>query len=75
LPSDVVLFGVTINVHRIIYILNPMASIINVYRDLLYNGYRTDPDFFSRTAATALIVLVIGYWFFVRHSNRFGEEL
>jgi ABC-type polysaccharide/polyol phosphate export permease len=75
LPSGVTIFGVTLPVHRIIYILNPMASIINVYRDLLYYGYRTDPDFFSRTVATALIVLVIGYWFFVRQSNRFGEEL
>jgi ABC-type polysaccharide/polyol phosphate export permease len=67
--------GLELNVRRLAYILNPMASLVNVYRDLLYYGYRTNLDFFLRTAATALIVLVIGYWFFTRYSDRFGEEV
>ncbi len=46
-----------------------------MYRDMLYYGYRTDPDFFFRTAATALVVLAFGYWFFIRYSSRFGEEV
>lgn len=75
LPSTFVLFGVELPVQRIFYIVNPMASLINVYRDLLYNGYRTDPDFFIRTALTAIVFLVVGYWFFVRYSDRFGEEV
>lgn len=75
LPSTFVLFGVELPVQRIFYIVNPMASLINVYRDLLYNGYRTDPDFFIRTALTAIVFLVAGYWFFVRYSDRFGEEV
>jgi ABC-type polysaccharide/polyol phosphate export permease len=62
-------------VQRIMYIVNPMASLINVYRDLLYNGYRTDIDFFVRTAVTALLALAFGYWFFTRYSDRFGEEV
>jgi lipopolysaccharide transport system permease protein len=62
-------------VQRIMYILNPMASLINVYRDLLYHGYRTDIDFFIRTAVTALLALGFGYWFFTRYSDRFGEEV
>jgi ABC-type polysaccharide/polyol phosphate export permease len=62
-------------VQRILYILNPMASLINVYRDLLYFGYRTDIDFFTRTALTALLALGVGYWFFTRYSDRFGEEV
>lgn len=62
-------------VQRIMYILNPMASLINVYRDLLYFGYRTDIDFFIRTALTALLSLGFGYWFFTRYSDRFGEEV
>ncbi|MCC6453675.1 MAG: ABC transporter permease [Caldilineaceae bacterium] len=62
-------------VQRILYILNPMASLINVYRDLLYNGYRTDIDFFIRTTLTALVALAFGYWFFTRYSDRFGEEV
>jgi ABC-type polysaccharide/polyol phosphate export permease len=75
LPASYTLWGVQLDIHRLLYIVNPMASLINVYRDLLYYGYRTDPDFFVRTTATALLVLVFGYWFFVRYSDRFGEEV
>lgn len=75
LPKTKVIFGITLDVHRWLYFLNPMASIISTYRDLLYYGYRTDLDFFLRTFVTALGVLILGYWFFYRHSGRFGEEL
>jgi ABC-type polysaccharide/polyol phosphate export permease len=75
LPASYLLLGVPISPQRLAYILNPIASLINIYRDLLYWGYRTDLDFFVRTTVTALIFLVVGYWFFVRHSDRFGEEL
>ncbi len=67
--------GRDINVQRWLYILNPMASDHQVYRDLLYWGYRTDLDFFVRTAVTAFAVLSFGYWFFKRYSDRFGEEV
>ena len=75
LPSSVEVLGVTLNVHRLMYILNPMASLIAAYRDLLYWGYRTNLDFFLRTAVTSLVVLVVGYGFFLRYSHRFGEEV
>jgi ABC-type polysaccharide/polyol phosphate export permease len=75
LPSNYQLLGLTIDVHRWMYILNPMASLIAAYRDLLYWGYRTDLDFLARTAVTALAVLAFGYWFFVRFRDRFGEEV
>jgi ABC-type polysaccharide/polyol phosphate export permease len=75
LPATYMVGGVELPVQRILYILNPMASLINVYRDLLYNGYRTDIDFFIRTALTALLALGFGYWFFTRYSDRFGEEV
>lgn len=75
LPDSYTLMGVTIDVQRLVYILNPMASIITTYRDLLYWGYRTDFDFFVRTAITALGVLSFGYWFFCKYSDRFGEEV
>lgn len=74
-PPASTIWGIAINPQRLIYILNPVASLINVYRDLLYWGYRTNLDFFVRTTATALIVLVVGYWFFTRYSDRFGEEV
>jgi ABC-type polysaccharide/polyol phosphate export permease len=75
LPNTVTLGGVVIHPQRLLYILNPMASLIAIYRDLLYWGYRTDLDFFIRTGATALVVLVVGYLFFLRYRDRFGEEL
>ncbi len=75
LPATYELWGYEIPVQRVLYILNPMASLINVYRDLLYNGYRTDIDFFVRTTLTALLALAFGYWFFTRYSDRFGEEV
>jgi ABC-type polysaccharide/polyol phosphate export permease len=75
LPQSYVIHGVTINVHRLMYVLNPMASLIATYRDLLYWGYRTNTDFFLRTAAESIGVLLVGYWFFVRYKGRFGEEV
>ena len=75
LPETYTVAGIDLPVQRILYIVNPMASLINVYRDLLYFGYRTDIDFFVRTTLTALLALGFGYWFFVRYSDRFGEEV
>ena len=75
LPNSLTVFGITINPQRLLFILNPMASLVTIYRDLLYWGYRTDLDFFVRTAVTALAALVFGLWFFHRYADRFGEEL
>jgi ABC-type polysaccharide/polyol phosphate export permease len=75
LPNSLQVSGITVNVQRLVYVLNPMASLISTYRDLLYWGYRTDLDFFSRTAAASLAVLVFGYWFSTHYSARFGEEV
>jgi lipopolysaccharide transport system permease protein len=75
LPSSYTVLGITLDVHRLMYILNPMASLISTYRDLLYWGYRTDVDFFLRTAVTALAVLAFGYWLCIRYSARFSEEV
>lgn len=66
---------------RLVYYLNPMASIIESYRSILYGsttgGPPSAPDlgFLLRTLGTAFVVLVLGYAFFTRVSNRFGEEL
>lgn len=75
LPATYTLAGVELPVSRLMYTLNPMASLINMYRDILYWGYRTDPDFFWRTSITAFGILAIGYWVFTRHSGDFGEEI
>lgn len=75
LGTTQVIFGVEIPISRLAFILNPMASIIAAYRDAMYYGRLLALDFFLRTAVTALIVLLIGYWVFSRLNWRFGEEL
>lgn len=75
LPPEASLLGYTFNPQRMIFWINPMASIINTYQDLIYRGAPTALDFLIRTAVTAIIVLVFGYWFFHKFSDRFGEEV
>ena len=73
LPPEVTLLGLTFNPQLWLFRLNPMASIINTYQDILYYGTLTSVDFLARTAVTALIILVFGYWFFRHFSGKFGE--
>lgn len=75
LPKTYEAFGVILDIHRLMNILNPMASIVNTYRDILYLGTYTMGDFFLRTAVTSIVVLLAGYWVFNRLSGNFGEEL
>ena len=70
--------GVFLNsftIQRWMNILNPMASIIASYRDVLYWGNMPGLDFFMRTAATAALFLFFGYLVFLRYCPRFGEEI
>ncbi len=74
-PREYVLWGIPIDLQVWLRRLNPMASIIASYRDLLYWGAPTGWDFMLRTAVTSLVVLALGYWVFQRYSPRFGEEV
>jgi len=74
-PQEANLFGIQFNAQLWLRRLNPMASIIASYRDLLYWGVPTGLDFLLRTAVTAVIVLIVGYLIFLRYSPRFGEEV
>jgi ABC-type polysaccharide/polyol phosphate export permease len=65
----------TLDVRRLVYILNPMASLIATYRVILYDGAPPAWDFFLRTVATSGIILIVGYWFFLRHRKTFAEEV
>ncbi|HIP96606.1 MAG TPA: ABC transporter permease, partial [Anaerolineae bacterium] len=58
---------------RLMYWINPMASIISSYRVILYHGAPPAFDFLVRTFVTALAFLVGGYLFFSRYSRVFGE--
>jgi lipopolysaccharide transport system permease protein len=81
LPQTVTVLGTTVQVQRLMYVLNPMASLIASYRSILYGSYDGGPpgppagDFFLRTAVTSLVVFVAGYIFFARRSGVFGEEV
>jgi lipopolysaccharide transport system permease protein len=74
-PQEANVLGIAFNAQLWMRRLNPMASIIASYRDLLYWGAPTGLDFLLRTAFTALIMLVLGYLVFLRYSPRFGEEV
>jgi lipopolysaccharide transport system permease protein len=75
LPETYLWLGITLPVQRLVYILNPMASIIASYRDTLYWGTQPALDFFARSAVTAVIILIVGYLVFHRSSSMFAEEL
>jgi ABC-type polysaccharide/polyol phosphate export permease len=69
------LFLKSADVQRLMRIINPMASIIASYRDVLYYGARPGLDFFMRTAVTATLFLFFGYLVFLRYCPTFGEEI
>jgi homopolymeric O-antigen transport system permease protein len=70
-----------IDLSRLMYYMNPMASIIEAYRSIFYGSIEGGPpappnlEFLARTFVTSLAVLAIGYLAFNRVSHRFGEEL
>lgn len=55
--------------------LNPMASLVTIYQELMYHGRVTAFDFWLRTAVTAVGVLIVGYVVFRRYEARMGEEV
>jgi ABC-type polysaccharide/polyol phosphate export permease len=68
-------------VQRLMYVLNPMASLISAYRDVLWGSLQGGPpglpglDFLVRTTITSVLVLTVGYLTFTRYSRVFGEEV
>jgi lipopolysaccharide transport system permease protein len=75
LPRSREILGWTVDIHRWTRILNPMASLVAAYRDVLYYGRLVGPDFLARTAVTSLAVLLVGYAVFLKYSPAFGEEV
>ena len=74
-PETAALLGTSLDLRRLVFIANPMASIISAYRDVLYYGRFIGPDFFLRTMVTAIGVLIVGYAVFDRYARRFAEEV
>jgi lipopolysaccharide transport system permease protein len=75
LPESANILGMTVNIQLWVRRLNPMASLVASYRDVLFYGVPTGWDFFLRTFVTCLAVLVVGYLVFCRFSRVFGEEI
>ena len=75
LPQSREIFGMIVDVQRLAYILNPMASLIASYRVILYDGAPPAWDFLLRTAVTAIAFLIGGYLFFTRLSRNMAEEV
>jgi lipopolysaccharide transport system permease protein len=74
LPKSAQVLGMTVDIQLWARRLNPMASLVASYRDVLYRGWPTGWDFFLRTTVECLVVLLIGYVVFYRFSSMFGEE-
>jgi lipopolysaccharide transport system permease protein len=75
LPESSQILGMTVNIQLWARRLNPMASLVASYRDILYRGSPTGLDFLFRTIVTCVAVFVIGYLVFCRFSRVFGEEV
>lgn len=79
-PTATVL-GVTFDPAQVMRWINPMASIIDGYRTVLWGTYESagpvsmNPAYLLRTFVTALIVLAVGYSVFARLDPLFGEKL
>jgi ABC-type polysaccharide/polyol phosphate export permease len=75
------LSGITFSPAQVMRWVNPMASIIDGYRTVLWGGMASqgavsmDPIYLLRTFVTSLIVLVFGYIVFARAQHLFGEKL
>lgn len=79
--SSVTALGVTFSPAQVMRWVNPMASIIDGYRTVLWGTYESagpvamNPAFLFRTFVTSLIVLAFGYGMFARLEPAFGEKL
>lgn len=74
LPERAQVLGMTVDIQLWARRLNPLASLVASYRDVLYRGVPTGWDFYLRTFATCALVLLVGYLVFCRFSPVFGEE-
>ena len=75
IPESATVLGIAVNLQLWVRRLNPMASLIASYRDILYNGVVPGLDFLLRTIVTCFVVFIVGYLIFCRYSRTFGEEV
>lgn len=79
--SEAMLWGISFNPARVMRWINPMASIVDSYRTVLWgtvgsNGPGSmDPLALLRTFITAVLIFILGYIVFSRSEYLFGEKL
>ncbi|MDJ0753733.1 MAG: ABC transporter permease [Ardenticatenaceae bacterium] len=79
--SSQTILGITFDPAQVMRWINPMASIIDGYRTVLWGTMSsTGPasmffPYLYRTFITSLLVFVFGYWFFLKTEGTFGENL
>lgn len=75
------LFGVTFDPAQVMRWINPMASIIDGYRTVLWGTSEStgpvsmNPAYLFRTLVTSVVILLLGYFVFNRLDHKFGERL
>lgn len=75
------LFGITFQPAVVMRWVNPMASLVDSYRTVLWGTVGSagpgsmDLLFFSRTFVTAVLIFLFGFYFFTRFEHLFGEKL
>jgi len=75
------IMGITFDPAQVMRWLNPMASIIDGYRTVLWGTMSSDgpvaldPIYLGRTFITAALIFVVGYLFFSRFQHLFAEKL
>ncbi|MCA9917285.1 MAG: ABC transporter permease [Anaerolineales bacterium] len=75
------IWGIVFNPARLMRWVNPMASIVDGYRTVLWGNVGSngpgpmDPLALLRTFVTAVLLFIIGYVVFSRSEHLFGEKL
>lgn len=81
LAQSAEVMGVTFSPAQVMRWINPMASIIDGYRTVLWGTTNSsgpvgmDPAYLLRTFVTAVVIFIFGYWTFMRQEHKFGEKL
>ncbi len=81
LGQTMTIMGITFVPAQVMRWINPMASIIDGYRTVLWGTMESngpvpmDPIYLLRTFVTALLVFSLGYLFFSRLQHLFAEKL
>ncbi len=75
IPHRYALWGLNLDIWRLIHIFNPMASLVAAYRAILHQGVAPPFGFMLYASIIALLLLIGGIFIFHRYSRFFGEEL